>query len=55
MIAPLFANLIEAVQPYDAVAYLSAGGLIGMAALAASMRPAQKAARVDPLISLRCD
>jgi predicted permease len=55
MIAPLFANLIEAVQPYDAVAYLSAGGLIAVAALAASMRPAQKAARVDPLISLRCD
>ena len=54
-IAPLFANQVEAVQPYDATAYLEAILLIGAAALGASFRPAQTAVAVDPLAALRCD
>jgi hypothetical protein len=55
LVAPVFANEVEAVQPYDAIAYLEAILLIGAAALAASLRPAQTAVAVDPLSALRCD
>ena len=55
LLAPLFANQVEAVQPYDATAYLGAILLIGAVALGASFRPAQRAVAVDPLSALRCD
>ena len=55
LVAPVFANQVEAVQPYDLAAYLGAILVIGAAALAASLRPAQKAVAVDPLSALRCD
>ena len=55
LVAPVFANNVEAVQPYDAMAYLGAILLIAAAALGASLRPAQRAVAVDPLTALRCD
>jgi predicted lysophospholipase L1 biosynthesis ABC-type transport system permease subunit len=55
LVAPLFANQVEAVRPYDLTAYLGAILLIAAASLAASLRPAQRAAAVDPLSALRCD
>jgi putative ABC transport system permease protein len=53
--APVFANRVEAVQPYDATAYLGTVLLIVAAALGASFRPARRAVAVDPLWTLRCD
>jgi hypothetical protein len=54
-VAPLFANQVEAVEPYDATAYCGAILLVAAAAAAASWRPARKAVAVDPLAALRCD
>lgn len=54
-ISPLFAHELEAVKPYDAIAYI-AGVLLAMAAtLAASFFPSYRAARIAPASSLRCD
>ena len=53
--APLFANLVQAIQPYDLTAYLGAILLIAAASLDASLRPARRAVAVDPLSALRCD
>jgi predicted permease len=55
LVAPLFANQVEAIRPYDLTAYLGAILLIVAASLGASLRPAQRAAAVDPLHALRCD
>src|SRR5262249_43378942 len=55
LVAPLFANQVEAIQPYDLTAYLGALLLIAAASLGASLRPAQRAVAVDPLSALRCD
>ena len=43
MVAPLLANQMEAIQPYDVTAYLGAMLLILAASLGASLRPAQRA------------
>jgi predicted permease len=53
--APLFANVVQAIQPYDLTAYLGAMLVIAAASLGASLRPVQRAVAVDPLSSLRCD
>ncbi len=54
-ISPLFAHELEAVNPYDRIAYI-AGVLLAMAvALAASFFPSYRAARIAPASSLRCD
>jgi hypothetical protein len=55
VVAPLFANQVEAVEPYDATAYLGSVLLVATAAAAASWRPVQRAVAVDPLAALRCD
>jgi hypothetical protein len=55
LVAPVFANEVDAVHPYDAMAYLGAILLVAAASLAASLRPAQQAVAVDPLTALRCD
>jgi predicted permease len=55
LVAPFFANHVEAIQPYDITAYLGAIAVIALAALGASFQPATKAATVDPLSALRCD
>jgi hypothetical protein len=55
LVAPGFANRVEAIQPYDIVAYLGALLTIAVAAVAASFRPVQRAVAVDPVTALRCD
>jgi ABC-type antimicrobial peptide transport system permease subunit len=55
LVAPLFANQVEAIQPYDPAAYLGAMLLIAAASLGASLVPAQRAVAVDPISTLRCD
>jgi predicted permease len=55
LFAPLFQHEVEAIQPYDAAAYIGAIAVVAVAALAASLRPAQRAVAVEPISALRCD
>jgi putative ABC transport system permease protein len=41
------------VTPTDPVAYVVVVATLGIAALAACVLPAQRAARIDPIVSLR--
>jgi hypothetical protein len=54
-IAPVFAHQLEAIQPYDWVAYAATAAVVVGAAVAASYGPARKAVGVDPVRTLRCD
>ena len=54
-IAPIFAHRIEAIHPYDAMAYGAAVLVVMAAAVAASFAPSRQAVRVDPVTALRCD
>jgi putative ABC transport system permease protein len=46
-------HLLYDVKPLDMVALVGAGLLLGGAALTATILPARRAARVDPMVSLR--
>ena len=54
-VAPVFANQLEAVRAYDAVAYLVPAAVVIAAAVAAAYAPSRQAVRIDPLAALRCD
>jgi hypothetical protein len=54
-IAPVFAHEIDAIHPYDVVAYASAIMIVMAAAVAAALAPSRRAVRVDPVTALRCD
>jgi putative ABC transport system permease protein len=55
MAAPVFANELETLQPYDPMAFgLGAAVVIG-ASLGAALAPSRRAARIDPVVALRCD
>ncbi|HTS30122.1 MAG TPA: ABC transporter permease [Bryobacteraceae bacterium] len=54
-LAPLFAHEIEAVHPYDGIAYAVPILVVLLAAVAASLAPSRRAVRVDPITALRCD
>ena len=53
--SPLIARQLFAVGPVDAAALLSAAALIVAIALAASLVPARRAARIDPMTALRSE
>ncbi len=54
-IAPVFAHQMDAIRPYDAMAYGGAVLVVMAAAVAASFAPSRQAVRVDPMTALRCD
>jgi predicted permease len=54
-IAPVFAHQLDAIHPYDAMAYGAAVLVVMAAAVAASFAPSRQAVRVDPMTALRCD
>jgi len=54
-IAPVFAHQIDAIHPYDVMAYASAIVIVMAAAVAAALAPSRRAVRVDPVTALRCD
>ncbi|HEY1495950.1 MAG TPA: ADOP family duplicated permease [Candidatus Solibacter sp.] len=54
-IAPVFAHQIEAIHPYDFMAYSGAVMVVMSAAVAAALAPSRQAVRVDPVSALRCD
>ena len=54
-IAPVFAHQLDAIRPYDAMAYGGAVLVVMAAAVGASFAPSRQAVRVDPMTALRCD
>lgn len=54
-VAPVFAHLLEAIQPYDWAPYATAAAVVLAAALLASFAPARRAVGLDPVRTLRCD
>lgn len=54
-LARLMAGLLYEVQPTDATAFGAAAIVLALAALGASLVPAWRATRVDPLVALRAD
>jgi len=51
----LIRSLLFGVQPTDPVTFVGISVLLAFIALLASYIPAQRAARIDPMVSLRCD
>ena len=54
-LAPLASVLLYGIRPRDPLVFAAAAGLIVAAALAAALPPAWRAARVDPVETLRAD
>jgi predicted permease len=55
LVSPVFAHEVAAVNPYDVAAYALGVAAAMAAGLGASVRPARRAAGVDPAVTLRCD
>ena len=53
--ARLFAGLLFGVGPADPIALAAALIVLGSVALAATLLPARRAARVDPVVALRAE
>jgi len=51
----LMSGLLYEVRPTDATAFLGAAAALGLLALAASLFPAWRATRVDPLVALKME
>jgi predicted permease len=49
----VIASLLFGVTPHDRAAFAGAGAAIGLATLLATLLPARRAARVDPMVALR--
>jgi macrolide transport system ATP-binding/permease protein len=54
-VAPIFANQLGAIQPYEALPYVATVAVVFAAAMAASWGPSRRAAGIDPAITLRSD
>ncbi|MEO8028160.1 MAG: ABC transporter permease [Bryobacteraceae bacterium] len=48
-------SLLFGVSPTDGLTFVAIAGILGFVALLASYVPARRAARIDPMVSLRCD
>jgi ABC-type antimicrobial peptide transport system permease subunit len=53
--ARLFAGLLFGIGPADPVALVAAVAVLAAVALAATLLPARRAARVDPAVALRAE
>jgi ABC-type antimicrobial peptide transport system permease subunit len=53
--APVFANQMEAIQPYETLPYVLCAVIVLLASVAASYSPSRRALRIDPVEALRCD
>lgn len=54
-VAPVFNHQLEAIKPYDPMAYLLGAVLVIGASLGAAAAPSRRAVRIDPVVALRCD
>jgi hypothetical protein len=55
MVAPVFANQLQAIRPYEPIAYAVGLAVVIAAGLAAAVLPGRRAVRIDPVVTLRCD
>jgi len=55
VVAPVFNHQLEAIQPYDPIAYLVGAALVLGSSLGAAAVPSRRAVRIDPVVTLRCD
>ena len=55
LLTRLIRSLLFGVEATDPITFVGIAFLLAMIALLASYIPAQRAARIDPLISLRCE
>jgi ABC-type lipoprotein release transport system permease subunit len=53
--ARLVQSLLFQVAPHDPGIYVSVAGLLALVALVATLIPARRAMRVDPMEALRCE
>jgi ABC-type antimicrobial peptide transport system permease subunit len=53
--ARLIGSLLYGVSPIDSVSIVVTVALLGAASLLASYIPARRAARIDPMVALRCE
>jgi ABC-type lipoprotein release transport system permease subunit len=53
--APVLAGQLSGLSPYDPVAYLAAALVLAVIALLASLLPAHRATRVEPVETLRVE
>ena len=53
--APVFAHQLEAIQPYDPLAFVLGSVLVIGASLGATLMPSRRAVQIDPVVALRCD
>jgi len=54
-VANLIRGLLFGVRAWDSATLASSAGILAFAALAASYIPARRAAKVDPMVALRCE
>jgi len=54
-VAKVSASLLYGIRPVDPVSIVATVALLGAASLLASYIPARRAARVDPMVALRCE
>jgi ABC-type antimicrobial peptide transport system permease subunit len=47
------ATMLYAIDPYDPLTFVAAGGTLAFAALVAAYVPARRASRIDPIVALR--
>src|SRR5262249_30925967 len=51
----LIASMLFGISPFDPLTYAGVGGLLMVVALLACWLPARRAAKVDPMVALRCE
>ncbi len=54
-LAPAMRRLLYGLSPLDPVTFLAVSAVLAVVALVASTLPARRAARVDPVVALRCE
>jgi putative ABC transport system permease protein len=48
-------NQLHGLSPFDAIAYLGVAAVLTIIAIAATIVPARRAIRIDPIVALRCE